>query len=161
VVFPAEILPLVTVLANGAHFVVALPILAAVLLATGHFPGPAALWVVPLLLIQLLLTTGLALAASALAVLFRDVRDILAHLLTFGFFATPIIYQVEAVPERFRDYLRFNPMAQVVRGWQDVLFFGHAPSLPGLAGAAVAAAICALAGYALFNRLRELFPEEV
>ena len=41
---------------------------------------------------QLILTLGFALILSALTVHFRDIRDILSNLLTFWFFATPIIY---------------------------------------------------------------------
>ena len=41
---------------------------------------------------QLVFTLGLALILSALTVHFRDIRDLLANLLTFWFFATPIIY---------------------------------------------------------------------
>ncbi len=42
--------------------------------------------------VQLILTLGFALLLSALTVHFRDIRDILSNLLTFWFFATPIIY---------------------------------------------------------------------
>ena len=45
---------------------------------------------------QLVLTLGLALLVSALTVHFRDVRDLLANLLTLWFFATPIIYPLSA-----------------------------------------------------------------
>src|SRR5207302_8823088 len=93
VVFPAEVLRLVSVLAYGVHFVVALPVLLLVLLVTGHVPGVQVWAVAPLLVVQLLLTAGLALAVSALSVLFRDVRDILGHVLQLWFFATPIIYE--------------------------------------------------------------------
>ena len=44
------------------------------------------------MLVQLVLTLGFALILSALTVHFRDIRDILSNLLTFWFFATPIIY---------------------------------------------------------------------
>ena len=94
VLFPAEILPIVTVLANMVHFFFGL-----------HDPGglpdlvtsgrctPASWRCFPLVvLVQLVLTLGFALILSALTVHFRDIRDILSNLLTFWFFATPIIY---------------------------------------------------------------------
>ena len=49
---------------------------------------------------QLLLTIGLALILSALTVHFRDIRDLLANLLTFWFFATPIIYPMTQASRR-------------------------------------------------------------
>jgi ABC-type polysaccharide/polyol phosphate export permease len=161
VVFPAEVLPLVAVLSNGAHFLVALPVIVGVLAATGHVPGPHAILVLPLLAVQLLFTAGLALALAALSVLFRDVRDLLAHVLLLWFFATPVLYETAAVPATLHPLLRLNPMAQIIRGWQDALFFGRMPSAAGLAGATAAALLTALAGYVLFDRLREVLPEEV
>ena len=107
------------------------------------------------------LTLGLTLALSAVSVLFRDVRDLLTHIVNLWFFATPIIYEMDLLPASFRSVLRFNPMGQIVRGWQDALFFNRAPSPTGLGGAAVAALVSAFLGYLLFDRLREVLPEEV
>ena len=93
VLFPAEVLPIVTVLANMVHFFLGLPILGAFMLYTGiplHLRELA--WFPVVVLVQLMLTLGFALILSALTVHFRDLRDILSNLMTFWFFATPIIY---------------------------------------------------------------------
>ena len=93
VLFPAEMLPIVTVLANMVHFFLGLPILGAFLLYYGIPLSLRELALVPVVvLVQLVLTLGFALLLSALTVHFRDMRDILSNLLTFWFFATPIIY---------------------------------------------------------------------
>ena len=47
----------------------------------------------------------------ALAVHFGDVRDVVANLLTLTFFVTPVLYPLEAVPERFRPLVHANPLA--------------------------------------------------
>src|SRR5688572_21431481 len=100
VLFPAEVLPIVTVLANMVHFFLGLPILAAFLLYYRASLEPIELvWFPLVVLVQLLLTVGLALIVSALTVHFRDIKDLLANLLTFWFFATPIIYPMAAAPE--------------------------------------------------------------
>ena len=93
VLFPAEILPIVTVLANMIHFFFGLVILAGFLVyyQRPQTAGELALFPV-VVLVQLILTLGFALLLSALTVHFRDIRDILSNLLTFWFFATPIIY---------------------------------------------------------------------
>ena len=93
VLFPAEVLPIVTVLANMVHFLLGLPVLAAFLF---YYRAPLSLtdllWFPVVVATQLLLTIGLALIVSSLTVHFRDLKDLLANLLTFWFFATPIIY---------------------------------------------------------------------
>src|SRR4051812_30756218 len=97
VLFPAEVLPIVTVLANMVHFFFGLPILAIFLIYYRASLQPIELvWFPVVVGVQLLLTVGLALIVSALTVHFRDIKDLLSNLLTFWFFATPIIYPMAA-----------------------------------------------------------------
>src|SRR3954468_11087959 len=93
VLFPAEILPIVTVTANMIHFFLALPILVFFLIwFSAPLTIPELLCFPLVVLVQLIFTLGCALILSALTVHFRDIRDILSNLLTLWFFATPIIY---------------------------------------------------------------------
>ena len=163
VLFPAEILPLVTVLANMVHFFLGLPILVAFLVGYRHPPDWLDLvWFPIIVFVQLLFTAGLALILSALAVHFRDIRDILANILTFWFFATPIIYPMEMAPSLGRQLLNLNPFTHLAISYQEVLFyqggFGHWKWLLALG---VASALLFLAGFFLFDRLRDSFAEEV
>src|SRR5712671_4499386 len=88
VLFPAEVLPLVSVLANMVHFFLGLTILALFLVIYRHPPSAANIvWFPVAVAVQLLFTAALALFVSALTVHFRDIRDILANLLTLWFFA--------------------------------------------------------------------------
>src|SRR5512134_3196100 len=83
VLFPAEVLPIVTVLANMAHFFLGLPILAAFLIYYQRPLDPLELlWFPVIVLVQLVLSLGLALLVSALTVHFRDLKDILGNLMT-------------------------------------------------------------------------------
>src|SRR6202166_483363 len=103
-VFPAELLPMVSVLANGVHLLLALPILAAGLVTArllGYAVGGTAALLLPgLLLLQLPLIAGLAVGAAALTVYFKDVRDLLANLLSLLFFITPILYSLQSLAGR-------------------------------------------------------------
>ncbi|MBI2833449.1 MAG: ABC transporter permease [Acidobacteria bacterium] len=163
VLFPAEILPIVTVLANMVHFFLGLPILAIFLV---YYRAPLQLaelvWFPAVVLVQLLLTFGLALLVSSLTVHFRDIKDILSNLLTFWFFATPIIYPMSQAPEYGRQILNLNPFTHLAISYQEILFypgpFGHWKWLIALGVASFA--LFAL-GYFLFDRLRDSFAEEV
>ena len=105
VLFPAEILPIVSVLANMVHFFLGLIILVVFLVAYRHWPDPAGLiWFPVAVAVQLVFTTGLALFLSALTVHYRDIRDLLTNVLMFWFFATPIIYSWQ--DENVRAYKR-------------------------------------------------------
>ena len=92
--FPAEVLPIVSVLANMVHFCAgpADPRRLHDLATSTSRTGTELSWFPVIVLVQLVFTLGLALLLAALTVHFRDIRDLLANLLTFWFFATPIIY---------------------------------------------------------------------
>jgi homopolymeric O-antigen transport system permease protein len=163
VLFPAEVLPIVTVLANMVHFFLGLPILA-VFLIYYRVPLNAVelAWFPLVVLTQLLLTLGLALIVSALTVHFRDLKDILSNLLTFWFFATPIIYPMSMAPGMGRTLLNLNPFTHLAVSYQEILFYdgpyGHWRWLLALLAASAG---LFLAGYFLFDRLRDSFAEEV
>ena len=164
VMFPAEILPVVAVVSNMVHFLFGLPILFGFLL---FYSIPLRLselvWFPVVLSVQFILTLGLAMSLAALTVHFRDIKDLLANVLTLWFFATPILYPMSFLPERgkfFMDYL--NPFAHLAISYQEILFydgpFGHWKWLVVLA---LGGLVLFFIGYALFDRLRDSFAEEV
>ena len=163
VLFPAEVLPIVTVLANMVHFLLGLPVLAAFLV---YYRAPLSvtdlLWFPVVVATQLLLTIGLALIVSSLTVHFRDLKDVLANLLTFWFFATPIIYPMTMAPGMARTLLNLNPFTHLAVSYQELLFydgpFGHWRWLLALLAGSIG---LFLFGYFLFDRLRDSFAEEV
>jgi homopolymeric O-antigen transport system permease protein len=166
VLFPAEVLPVVSVLSNMVHFGLGLLILAAFMIATRHPPDAADLLFLPLVvLVQLVLTLGLALVLSALTVHFRDLRDLVTNLLTFWFFATPIIYPYYMpTVARFQRFFDVNPFFHIAVSYQEILFFygpfwqGH---LRWLAAVGVASCAFFVFAYWLFDRLRDSFAEVV
>jgi ABC-type polysaccharide/polyol phosphate export permease len=160
VLFPAEVLPVVTVFANLAHFLLGLPILLLFLIYYGRLRPEALLLPLPIL-VQLVFTLGLALALSALTVHFRDIQNILGHLLHLLFFASPVLYLYGEVGGRLRSFLRLNPMSHVLVSYQQILFDGHFHHGTGLALAGLAAVLTFAIGAFLFDRLRDTLAEEV
>jgi ABC-type polysaccharide/polyol phosphate export permease len=154
----------VSVLANMVHFFLGLLILAAFMVFYQHFPDWNELWWFPIIVIvQLIFTLALALLLSALTVHFRDIRDLLANLLTLWFFATPIIYfyKMDTVKD-FYWLFRLNPFYHLAVSYQEILFFhgpfGHRRALLELGAAS---ALLFLVGYWVFDRLRDSFAEAV
>jgi lipopolysaccharide transport system permease protein len=166
VLFPAEVLPLVSVLTNMVHFFLGLPILIAFLLVYRHYPRPESLlWFPVAVIIQLVFTSALALILAALAVHFRDIKDILSNLLTLWFFATPIIYPwFQPSVQKFHLFFDINPFTHLAVTYQEILFFnkgpvGHWKWLIGPLG--VGSVLLFLGAYWLFDRLRDSFAEAV
>ena len=164
VLFPAEILPIVSVLANMVHFFLGLIILVVFLVAYRHWPDPAGLiWFPVAVAVQLVFTTGLALFLSALTVHYRDIRDLLTNILMFWFFATPIIYSWQ--DENVRAYkvlFDLNPFTHLAVTYQEILFFpGPVGHWKWLLALGVLSVFVFLGGYWFFDRLRDSFAEAV
>jgi ABC-type polysaccharide/polyol phosphate export permease len=164
VLFPAEVLPLVSVLANMVHFFLGLPILIVFLLVSRHYPDPLDLvWFPVVVLVELVFASALALILAALAVHFRDIRDILTNVLMLWFFATPIIYPwFQPNVQRFRWLFNLNPFTHLAVSYQEILFFngplGHWKWLVALGIFSIG---LFLTGYWIFDRLRDSFAEAV
>ena len=163
VLFPAEVLPIVTVTANMIHFFLALPILVVFLVV---YRAPLTfgelVWFPVVVAVQYVFTLGCALILSSLTVHFRDIRDILANILTLWFFATPIIYPYLYAPDLAKKYLNYNPFSHLAISYQEILFFdgpfGHWRWLVALGVGSIG---LFLFGYFIFDRLRDTFAEEV
>jgi ABC-type polysaccharide/polyol phosphate export permease len=145
------------------HFLLGLPIVA-VFLVYYHRPLQLTelVWFPVVILVQLVMTVGFALIIAALTVHFRDLRDILANLLTVWFFATPIIYPWTQAPESVKPLLNVNPFMHLAVSYQEILFFegpfGHLKWLLVLGAISV---VFFLFGFWVFDRLRDTFAEEV
>jgi ABC-type polysaccharide/polyol phosphate export permease len=124
-----------------------------------------------LLLLQLLLTTGLALALAALNVHLRDVEQILTNGLTLLFFLSPILYPVSTVPTTLRlgetlalplrPLYFLNPIAGLVQSYQNIFFFGREPHWIHLGMVTFCAIVALVVGWRVFDRLRDSLAEEV
>jgi ABC-type polysaccharide/polyol phosphate export permease len=160
VLFPAEVLPTVTVFANLIHFVLATPILLAFLAYEGRISWSLVFLPIPVF-VQLVLTLGCALFLSALTVHFRDMGNILGHILQLWFFATPILYDVEILKGTIRQLMRFNPVGHIIISYQQIFLFGYFDHWRGLAAALVAGVVAFAIGAFVFDRLRDTLSEEV
>ncbi|MEM6457527.1 MAG: ABC transporter permease [Acidobacteriota bacterium] len=165
--FPAELLPIVPVLANLVHLALALPVIAVafvVFRSQGHdVSGWTALLLPLIILVQVPLTAGLSLGLAALNAHFKDVKDLLANLLTLLFFLTPILYSLRMVSDypAVRWVVEANPLSPYVLALQEAVFYGQMPEPWRWATMALVSLIGWLLGAALFDRLRDTLVEAV
>jgi ABC-type polysaccharide/polyol phosphate export permease len=163
VLFPAEILPIVSVLTNMVNFFLGLFILVPSLIVFHRLHlSFDLLWFPVTVAVQLLFTTALALMLSALTVHFRDIRDLLANVLTLWFFATPIIYSwTQDNVKAYKRLFDLNPFTHLAISYQEILFFGPVGHWKWLLALGAASVLLFLACYWLFDRLRDSFAEAV
>lgn len=159
--FPAEILVLAVVLAALLHQILAAAIYLGVLAWMGELTWgglPLLLIAVPL---QVGLTLGLGLLVAAVHVFLRDTSHVLGMFFNAWFYLTPIVYPLALVPERFRDWLEFNPLTPLVGLYRQAFLGGHATLVPGTGPLTAVVAVLLFAGFWLFRRLKGAFADEV
>jgi lipopolysaccharide transport system permease protein len=157
---PAQVLPVVPVIAALADALIALPILLVMVAANGGI-GAAALLLPLIAAVQLALMLGIAWITSAANVYLRDVAQIVAVALTLLFYLTPVFYSLEQVPEDYRWVFDLNPLAVLIQAYRDVLGGEQLPSLVPLVEVAGVAALVALVGFAFFARQRRDLIDEL
>lgn len=163
ILFPAEILPTVSVVHNGVNFLLGLPIYAVFWI--WFKPGGQTvhlLWLPAVILVQGVFTLGLAYFVAAITVHFRDVKDLLANLLTLWFFASPVIYALDFIQnDTLRGLLELNPMTHVIEAYHASIFNGELIQWRRFGVTGLVAVLTFLVGYWVFDRLRDSFAEEV
>jgi lipopolysaccharide transport system permease protein len=159
--FPTAILPVVTTMTGLIHFVLALPVLIIFLAIDGIQPS-SALFVLPLLMvIQFVLTVGLAYPLAAVNVTFRDTQHTLGVLLQMLFYLTPIFYDLNSVPKEFQPLYHLNPMVPLLEAYRAILLKGTQPDWQALLIVSLMVAVILPIGLAIFRRQSNTFVEEL
>ena len=159
VVFPLEILPVISVGAALFHATISLAVLVCATVAIDGRLTWTAVYIFPILFPLVVLTTGLAWILASLGVFLRDVSQTIVLLTTVLTFLSPVFYPASAVPTIYRPYIMANPLTFVIEQARDVLIWGNQPDWSGLGLYSLAALCVAWAGYAWFQKTRKGFAD--
>jgi lipopolysaccharide transport system permease protein len=153
VYFPREILPLTYVAAAIFDLIVASSVLL-VMLVYYQVPLTAAvLWAGPILLLLAGVALTVSLALCAVHTRYRDVGVALPLLLQIWFFASPVLYPLDAVPAAWRAMYVLNPMAGIVDGFRSAVLEGATPDLAALGSSLTIVAAGLPAAYLWFKHV--------
>jgi lipopolysaccharide transport system permease protein len=159
VVFPLEILPVVSAGAAMFHALISLEVW--LLAYTALFGLPLkTVFLMPFVFVPLLLLVlGVTWFFSSLGVYLRDVSQFVGVLVTVLMFLSPIFYPANALPEEYRILLLLNPITVAVELSRDVLYWGRAPDAASLFGYFSFSAVSAWLGFAWFQKTRKGFAD--
>jgi lipopolysaccharide transport system permease protein len=160
VYFPRLLFPLA---ATGSHivdFAIASVLLGLLAIVSGFLPSPTWVMVLPLGILAFFVALSVGLWLAALNVRYRDFRHAVPFLVQAWFFATPIAYSTDAVPETIRPILALNPMTGVVEGFQWAISNGAtAAPIISVAVSAISTMIILAGGVAYFRRAERAFAD--
>jgi ABC-2 type transport system permease protein len=168
--FPRMAIPVSVVLTAGFNLVLNLCVVMVFALASGVHPRWS--WLQAPLLVALLavLVLGLAMLLSALYVRYRDIKPIWEVVLQALFYATPVIYAVEAlgVSDRIRELIMMNPIAAILEQFRHAVIDPGAPTAAEAAGGTLHLLVplgvlvaAFVVGYRVFDRAAPRIAEEL
>lgn len=159
--FPRLFIPLTPVLSGLMDFSIAFMVLLLMMVYFHIFPSLLVVSI-PLLLILLILTAcGVGMFLAALNAKYRDIQYTIPFLMQLWMFASPIIYPVSMVPERYRLIYALNPMVGIIEGFRAALLrTGPFPTIMVLISCAVSLAVF-LAGLVYFKQVERYFADVI
>ena len=160
IAFPRYLIVASSVLTEGLHFLLCLPVLAVLALLMGRGTvSPAWLWGAPILfVVQGLMIYGISLAVASCNVFFRDMERLIGLGMTVLFFVTPVIFERQMVPPLFQPLLALNPFTSLIVAWRALLLDG-VMDWRALGIATLIAMVAVAVGQFVFDRLQWKFAE--
>ena len=151
---PREVFPTSAITVALYDFALSVFVLGVLFLITGYDPRTTAIWVPLLLVIQIAFSAGVALGLSVVVVFVRDIAQAIPLLLQLGLFATPVAYDISAIPEQWQPvYAAINPLVGVIEGYRNTILYGLQPPWRLVIPSAISACVYLVGGYLLFKKL--------
>lgn len=158
VYFPRLVIPLSNVVTDAADLGIAALLLVPMMLWYGVVPGPEVILAPLVVLLAGVFAVGVGLWVAALNVEYRDIRVVLPWVLQIAMYATPVVYPMASLPERYRWIAAINPMTGIVEAFRTTLF--GTPLAVGPLLWSITFAIAAFIGGAFyFRRMERLFAD--
>jgi lipopolysaccharide transport system permease protein len=159
--FPRLILPLAAVIAPVVDFLISLGVLVLVM-AWYRVPPTIHLLFLP---VFLAMTVGLSLAfglwLGPLNVRYRDVKHILPFFVQVWMYASPVVYPLSIVPERWRLLYSLNPMVGIIEGFRWTFLGTTAPNPAAIAMTMALTSVLLVGGVMFFKRAERTFADVI
>jgi lipopolysaccharide transport system permease protein len=161
VVFPLEILPLVSLGSVLFHGLVSLVVLLLMQIIINHsLPWTSILF--PLVLLPLIfIILGFTWFLAALGVYVRDIGQIISVFTTMLMFLSAVFYPASSLPEYFQVWLFLNPIAFIIDESRKVLIFGSMPNWASLGIVLLIGLGVAVGGFWWFQKTRKGFADVI
>lgn len=156
---PRYLLVLTSNLASFISFLIEFAAFLPVMVALGMTVTVHILLLPAIMIIEFLVVLGISLALAALNVFYRDFYQIWDITLQLGFFLSPVFYDPNIIPERYRFYYSLNPMTRIIESTRKILLHNALPTAFDISVPLLAAAALLTVGYAIFRRLEPRFAE--
>lgn len=161
VYFPREILPLSVVTSEAVNFIISTIIILGFVIFSGLGVSKYIIFYPLVLFAQYLLLLAISLIISSISVYIRDLQHLIGVVLQMLFYATPIVYSAETIPQEFAWILKLNPMTYVINGYRDIFYNQTMLELKPILILIAGCILACIVGYLIFNKLQKGFAEQL
>ncbi len=115
--------------------------------------------IVPVLILQLIFSMGVALLLSAIVPYMRDLQQVIGYVLQGMFFLSPVLYSLDAIPEGVRGFTYLNPLTFYIESYHKIIFERALPDLWSIGGMVFFSGSFLFLGRKVFLKLNEGFAD--
>jgi lipopolysaccharide transport system permease protein len=161
VYFPRVMIPLAAAATPAVDFCLSLLSLFALMLWFRVTPTWSLLFLPVFLLLTAMTAVAVGLWLAPVNVKYRDVNHTIPFLVQAWMYASPVVYPLSLIPERWRVVYSLNPMVGVIEGFRWSLLGAEAPDLWAMAVSTVAVLLAFLGGLVFFSHMERTFADIV
>ena len=161
VYFPREILPISVVTSETVNFLISTIIIIGFVIFGGLGISKYIIFYPIVLIAQYLLLIAISLIVSSISIYIRDLQHLIGVALQLLFYAAPIVYAPESIPEQFKWILYCNPMTYIINGYRSIFYNQTMIELKPLLILIGCSIIGCIVGYMIFNKLQKGFAEQL
>lgn len=159
VVFPIEILPLVSCGSAFFHWLISMLVLVLALIVSGHGVPATAILIFPVMVPLILYVLGVGWILASIGVFMRDLNQVVGVFTQMLMFMSPVFYPASKIPHEYRGLFFANPLTVLIEQARAVLVFGNQPSWGDLVIQTVIASLVAAIGYWSFQVTKRGFAD--
>jgi lipopolysaccharide transport system permease protein len=159
VIFPLEILPVVSLIVASINSLISIGLLILGNLILMHTVS-STIYLLPLAYLPLLLLSlALGWFLASLGVYVRDIGQGIGVVVQILFFVSPVFYSISAAPQPLQPFLAANPMGTIINGFRQVLLWGQPLPWVGWALCSLVSGILAVLAYGWFMTTKKGFAD--
>ena len=160
VYFPRVALPISSVLSPLLDFGIAFTILILMMVYYSIMPTTNIILLPAFILLAVITSLGIGLWTSALNAMYRDFQYVIPFIIQIWMYASPVVYPVSMIPEKYQFLYGLNPMAGVIEGFRWVVLGADAPKSVIIVSVAISILIL-VSGAFFFQHMQKTFADEV
>lgn len=101
------------------------------------------------------------LLVSSITYKYRDFQILISFVLQLLMYATPVVYPLDVIPEKYRFIVSLNPLSPIFEAFKHGCFGAGTPDWGGLLYSAVFLVVALFLGVIFFNRVERVFMDTV